>query len=152
MRRKRSSGGRLVGAAIFAAALAVRLLFWQATPDRGWAGSALYKGDAPVWLAYAAALRSGASFELGLPLRPPGMAWVAAALGGGGRRDIAILKLVWCGLGALVALLVYAAARRSFGLAVGLVSGTVAALSHGLLALSTSLNNETLYLALVLGA
>jgi hypothetical protein len=152
MRRKRSSGDRLLGAAIFAAAFAARLLFWQATPDRAWPGSALYKGDAPLWLAAAAALRSGSSFELGLPLRPPGMAWAAAALGDGSRRDIAILKLAWCGLGALVALLVYATARRSFGLAVGLVSGTVAAFSHGLLALSTSLNNETLYLALVLGA
>jgi hypothetical protein len=152
MRRKRSSGDRLLGAAIFTAALAARLLFWQATVDRAWPGSALYKGDAPLWLAAGAALQDGSSFELGLPLRPPGMGWAVAALGDGSRRGIATLKLAWCGLGALVALLVYAAARRSFGLGVGLVSGTVAAFSHGLLVLSTSLNNETLYLGLVLGA
>ncbi len=142
---------RLLGVAIFAAALAARLCFWQATLDRGWPGSALYKGDSALWLAQARALRAGSSFELGLPLRPPGMGWAVAALWDGTASGVGAVKLAWCVLGALVVLLLYLALRRSFGVAVALVAGLVAAFSHGLLVLSTSLNNETLYLALVLG-
>ena len=47
--------------AVFTLALVARLLFWQATPDRGWPHSALYKGDAVVWTDYAAALSRGGS-------------------------------------------------------------------------------------------
>ena len=61
---------------LFVAALALRWLFWQATPDAAWPYSACYKGDAPVWLAYAEALREGRPFELGLPMRPPGAAYL----------------------------------------------------------------------------
>ncbi|HEX2163715.1 MAG TPA: hypothetical protein VHM02_07185, partial [Thermoanaerobaculia bacterium] len=108
-RRERRLGGWLV----LAVALAARLCFWQATPDRGWPGSAAYAGDAATWVAHAAALAGapvsaaggGAAepFELGLPLRPPGNAWLLALAGGGG---VATGKLVWCLLGALVPLLV----------------------------------------------
>lgn len=63
---------RWITLAVFGVALVVRLLFWQATPDRGWPHSALYKGDAVVWTDYSAALGKGESYELGLPLRPPG--------------------------------------------------------------------------------
>ncbi|HEX6202887.1 MAG TPA: hypothetical protein VF100_07785, partial [Thermoanaerobaculia bacterium] len=74
--RARSAGGLLV----FAVALALRLLFWQATPDRAAPGSAAYAGDAATWMAHAESLASGRRagagrfgasqpFELGLPLR-----------------------------------------------------------------------------------
>lgn len=130
---------------LFALALAARLLFLHATPDSAWAGSALYKGDAAVWLNWAAALDQGHPFELGLPLRPPGMAYLVAALG----SSVAALKLIWCGLGAAAVALFAGAARQSFGPRVAWASGLAGVFSTGLLALSTSLNNETPYLVLV---
>ena len=135
--------------ALFALALAARLLFLYATPDSAWAGSALYKGDAALWLEWAAALEQGRAFELGLPLRPPGMAYLVAALGSGSAAAVPWLKLLWCLLGAAAVALFAAAARQSFGARVGWASGLLCAFSTGLLALSTSLNSETPYLALV---
>ena len=132
---------------LFALALAARLLFLLATPDVDWAGSALYKGDAVLWLEWAAALEQGRAFELGLPLRPPGMAYLVAALGS--PAGVAWLKLLWCALGAATAALFAAAARQSFGARVAWTVGLVGALSTGLLGLSTSLNNETPYLVLL---
>ena len=134
---------------LFAIALAARLLFLHATPDSAWAGSALYKGDAALWLEWASALEQGRAFELGLPLRPPGMAYLVAAAGSASLAGVAWLKLLWCVLGAAVVALFAAAARQSFGARVAWVSGLLCAFSTGLLALSTSLNNETPYLVLV---
>jgi len=156
--RTRRAGAALV----FGVALILRLAFWQATPDRGWAGSAAYAGDAATWAAHAAALVHGARgasgaasepFELGLPLRPPGAAWVLAALGGGdlGGGDVGRAKLAWCLLGALTVLVVYRAALGAFGLGPALAAGLLSAASTGLLVLSTSLNNETPYLLLAFG-
>ena len=56
---------------VFVAALAIRLLFWQATPGTDWPHNAFFKGDAVVWLQHALALERGLPFELDLPLRPP---------------------------------------------------------------------------------
>lgn len=130
---------------LFVLALAARLLFLFATPDSAWAGSAIYKGDAAVWLDWAAALEQGRPFELGLPLRPPGMAYLVAGLG----FSVASLKLLWCVLGAAVVGLFAGAARQSFGARVAWAAGLAGAFSTGLLALSTSLNNETPYLVLL---
>ncbi|MGH9464473.1 MAG: glycosyltransferase family 39 protein [Thermoanaerobaculia bacterium] len=138
---------RIAGAAIFAASFAVRLLFWQATPDRGWAGSAWYQGDAAVWVEYATALERGEPFELGLPLRPPATAYLIAAAS---HRpgEPGELRFLWCLLGALTVLALYRAALRSFGLGVAVGVGLLTAASSGLLMLSSSLNNETPYLML----
>ena len=127
-------------------AFALRLAFWQATPDRAWAGSAAYAGDAATWMEHAAA---GDPLAEGLPLRPPGNAWLLAGAGGG---DVAPAKLLWCLLGALAVLLVYRATLAAFGLGAALATGLLCAGSTGLLALSTSLNNETPYLLLVAAA
>ncbi|MFQ5351201.1 MAG: hypothetical protein ACE5EG_12230, partial [Thermoanaerobaculia bacterium] len=135
--------------AVFAVALAVRLLFWQATPDRAWPHSVLYKGDAVVWTDYATSLARGADFEAGLPLRPPGNAYLLRWLGVDGRQDVGGAKLAWCVLGAAVAAIFYRAALAAFGSAVALAVGLWSALSTGLLMLSTSLNNENPYLVLV---
>jgi hypothetical protein len=131
---------------VFLAAFALRLLFWRATPDRAWAGSAAYLGDAATWLAQA---RAGEPLALGLPLRPPGNVWILAGPGGG---EVAPAKLLWCLLGALAVLLVYRAALAAFGLGPALAAGMLCAGSTALLVLSTSLNNETPYLLLVAGA
>lgn len=133
---------------VFAAALAVRLLYWRATDDASWPHTAAFKGDALLWLEYARALREGTPFELGLPIHPPGMGYLVAALwaGSGG---FSLLKVVWCLLGAAAAGLGTASIARAFGPAVGAVAGVLMAASSGLLMLSASLNGETPYLALV---
>jgi len=129
-------------------AFAMRLLFWQATADAGWPGSVWYKGDAITWLGWAEALRRGAVFEAGLPVRPPGAAYLIAALGEPA-AGLFLLKLTWCLLGALAVGLIYVAVRRSFSARAALVVGLLCAVSSGLMILSTSLNNETPYLLVV---
>ena len=85
---------------IFAAALAARLLFWRATADAGWAYSAWFQGDALVWLRYARAIQLDQPFDLGLPIHPPGNAYLIAALWNGQPDGVAFLRLVWAVLGA----------------------------------------------------
>lgn len=138
-----------MGLLVFALALGLRLLFWQATPDAAGAYTAYYKGDAPTWLAYAEALGESRPFELGLPLRPPGAGYLVAWLWDGQRSGLGFLRFAWCLMGALTALLVYGAALRSFSLTVACVAGFLTAASTGSMMLSTSLNNETPYLLLV---
>ncbi len=135
--------------AVFAVSLATRLLFWQATPDRDWPHSALYKGDALVWSDYAASLARGVPFELGLPLRPPGNGYLLRWLGIEGRHDAAAAKAFWCLLGAAAVALFHRAALAAFGPVPALLAALWCAFSTALLMLSTSLNNETPYLVLV---
>ncbi len=134
--------------AIFFAAFTIRLLYWRATADSAWPHTAAFKGDALLWLEYARSLREGIPFELGLPIHPPGTAYLMAALwsGSGG---FGLLKAVWCALGAAAAALSAAAIARAFGATAGAIAGVLMAGSSGLLMLSTSLNGETPYLALV---
>ena len=134
---------------VFAVALGLRLLFWQATPDADWPYSAWYKGDAATWLSWARAIDAGRPFEVGLPVRPPGAAYLIAALWDGEPAGVFGLKLVWCLLGALTVALVYLAVRRSFGAGRALAVGVLTAGSTGLMILTTSLNNEAPYLLLV---
>ncbi len=140
---------KAAGGLLFVLALALRLFFWQATPDAAWPYSAYYKGDAPVWLGYAQALLDDRPFELGLPLRPPGAAYLMAALWNGEPGGIAGLRFWWCVFGALTVPLVYGAVRRGFGFGTALVTGMLCAASSGLMILSTTLDNETPYLLLV---
>lgn len=136
--------------AVFAAALAVRLLFWQATPGTDWPHSPFFKGDAVVWLQHALALERGRPFELGLPLRPPGAAYLIALVWDGRRESLDWLRLVWLVQGALVPALMFTILARHFGHVVGWLAAAGAAASTGLILLSGSLNNETPYLVLVL--
>lgn len=143
---------RATALAIFAAALVCRLLFWRATPDRDWAWTAFFKGDAPLWLEYARAIERGQPFELGLPIHPPGTAWLVSILWNGLPSGIAFLRFVWVLLGALVPLLVFFAVRRSFSLRAATFAGVWTALSTAVLVLSTSINNEVPYLVFAVGA
>jgi hypothetical protein len=138
-----------VGCGLFLLALVLRLLFLWATPDAGWPHSAWYKGDAATWLEWAQALEESETFEADLPIRPPGTAYLIAALWSGDPEGITRLKVVWCLIGALTVVPLYLAARRPFGAGVALVIGLLCAGSTGLMVLSTSLNNETPYLFLV---
>ena len=141
-----------VGLSLFAAALAMRVLFWQATPDRSWPYTAWYKGDAPVWMDYAHALQTGRAFELGLPIHPPGAGYLVAALWNGRADGFAWLRFAWALMGALVVALVYLAVLRSFGLAVAATAGALCAVGSGLLILGSAVNNEVPYLLLVAGS
>src|SRR5262245_49440615 len=102
-------------AALLAAALLLRGLFAGATVDRDWAYSALFKGDAPLWLDYARALRTGQDFEQGLPIHPPGTAYLVAWLWDGTPGGVRGLRSAWILMGALTVVAVWAAVRRSFG-------------------------------------
>lgn len=137
------------GALLFALALVLRLLFWQATPDSTWPYSAWYKGDASTWMAWAEALQRSEKFEVDLPIRPPGAAYLIATLWNGQPSGVADLKILWCLLGAITVVLIYVAVRRSFGDGLALAVGLLCAASTGLMILSTSLNNEIPYLLLV---
>ena len=143
---------RLLALAIFAGGLLVRIFFWLATPDRAWGWSAYLKGDAALWLDWARAIVAGKPFELGLPIHPPGAAYLVALLWNGQASGIPFLRFAWAVIGAIVPLLVFRAAERSFGLRVAAVAGCWTAISGGLLVLSTSINNETPYLVLAVAA
>src|SRR5688572_9794399 len=114
--------------AVFAGALLIRLFYWRATTDSSWPHSAAFKGDAILWVEYARALRTGAPFELGLPIHPPGTAYLVAALWSGS-GSFALLKAIWCVLGAAAAGLFTAAMARAFGSVVAAVAGVVMAAS-----------------------
>lgn len=143
---------RLLALATFAASLVARILFWQATPDRAGGWTAYFKGDAPLWLEWARAIELGSTFELGLPIHPPGTAYLVALLWNGQASGIGFVRFAWVFLGALVPLVVFLAAERSFGLRVASFAGCWTAFSTGLLVLSTSINNETPYLILAIGS
>jgi hypothetical protein len=143
---------RWMFALLFGSALAVRLLFWHATPDRSWGYSALYKGDAALWLDYAHALRAGRPFELGLPIHPPGTAYLVSWLWDGTAAGIRALRVTWLVLGALVPPLLALVAGRAFGPVPGALAGAAAVSSTALIVLSSSVNSEVPYLLLVIGS
>ncbi len=140
---------RRIALLVFAVALVTRILFWQATPDRDWAWSAYYKGDAPLWLEYANAIQHDQPFELGLPIHPPGTAWLVSLVWNG---NVRLLRFAWVLLGACIPLLLFLAAERAFGLRVATIAGGFTAISTGLMILSTSIDSETPYLVLVLAS
>jgi hypothetical protein len=141
-----------VAAGLFAASLAIRLLFTQATPDAGWAYSATLKGDAPLWLGYARALHAGEPFELGLPLHPPGAGYLVAALWDGRAEGVARLRSAWCAIGALAVVVFWWSARRAFGSRVAAAAAAWAACSTGLIVLSSSVGAEAPYLVLAIAS
>ena len=142
----------ILGALVFAAAFAARVLFIRALPDRAWPHGVFFKGDAGLWVEYARALLAGHPFELDLPIHPPGTAYLIAALWDGRDAGIGGLKVFWALLGAVLVLLVYVAAVRSFGLVVAAVAAAGCTASTGLLVLSGSLDSETPYLVLAVAS
>ncbi|MEM9556092.1 MAG: hypothetical protein AAGC60_17680 [Acidobacteriota bacterium] len=141
---ERTLGTAAIALLVFLVALALRLAFWQATPDAGWADSVYYRGDAQMWMRYAAAPSPDGPFPFGLPLRPPGTAMLLAALGG----SVVVAKLIWCLLGSAASALLFLAARPC-GLVPALTVGVGSAAATQLMILSTSLNSEAPYLFLV---
>lgn len=148
--RKRTSRVLWIGLVLFVLALTLRVLFLLATPDAVGPYSPYYKGDTPVWLDYATAIQTSTPFDLGLPLRPPGVAYLVAFFWNGQQSGFLFLKLVWSFLGATAVGLIFLAVLRSFDLRVAVVAASITAASTGLIIVSTSPNNEAPYLLLVM--
>lgn len=142
-------GAGLVAGVAFVVAAALRILFWLATQDRGLAHSAAFRGDAPLWLEYARWFQGGPLFELGLPIHPPGTAWLVSALWDGTPDGVFALRLAWSLMGAGAVALFTVAIHRSFGSRPAWIAGMLMAASTGLIVLSSSVDAETPYLVLV---
>ena len=141
--------GWRVSLLLLALALAVRLLYWQATPDRAWPYSVAFKGDAPVWLQYAQSLQQGRPVDLDLPIHPPGAGYLTAALWNGTVAGIGATRFAWVLMGALVVLALHRALLAAFTPRVAGFAAGYAAVATGLVVLSSSINNETPYLLIV---
>ncbi|GJM22496.1 MAG: hypothetical protein DHS20C15_24110 [Planctomycetota bacterium] len=137
---------------LFGVALAFRLLLRAASGDGQLPHGPGFQGDALLYLFEAESLRQGKLFEWGLALRPPGTAHLLAWLWDGRAESVAQLRVIWCVLGAALAPLVFMAARRRASESVALLSGALVAASHPLLVLSNTLDAETPYLLLSVGA
>jgi hypothetical protein len=134
--------------AIFAAALALRLLFLFRSADAAWPHSALYEGDAPVWARWAKALGRGEPFEFDLPMRPPGMAWLLRWLGADA-VPFTGTKVLWCAISAATVALLWLVLARWFTRRAAWIAAALLAVSFGSFELATSLNNEAPYALLV---
>ncbi len=141
-----------IGVLFFVLALVLRILFLQATPDAAGPYSPYYKGDTPIWLDYAQAIQSSSTFDQGIPMRPPGIAYLVALLWNGQENGFLHLRLIWSFMGAGVVALFFLAVWRSFDPRVAVIATLIATASTGLMILSTSVNNETPYLLLVIGS
>ena len=131
---------------LFALALGVRLAYVLGTPDRAGPHTPFFKGDAPLWLAYANALREGVPFtlELDLPLRPPGTAYLLAWLWDGTAAGLPTARVIWALLGSILAPLVFLVGRRA-GATAALVAGTWVALAGGEIQLASTFCAEVPY-------
>ncbi|MBM4063126.1 MAG: hypothetical protein FJ265_18820, partial [Planctomycetes bacterium] len=137
---------------LFAFGLLLRILFWVATPDRGAAWSFAFQGDAPVWQDLAQKLATGRPDELlALPLRPPGMLWLVAALWDGTGSGI-VVRLCFAVLGALVAPLVFGLLRPHLPAPIATGSALLCAASSNLIVLGSGPHVELPYLVLVLAS
>lgn len=151
--RSRPVAPWLVAAALFAIAWLVRALSAAALPDGAWPHALVYKGDVFEWLQSVASARAGSPEFAGLPLRPPGMVWLVDALWPDATSpDVTALGRTWRVVGALVAPLVYATARRDLSEATARAAGVLAAFATGPLLMTGALESETPYLALTTGA
>lgn len=138
--------------AVFAAALLARLLFLYASPDRAWPHSIFYEGDALTWIEWARALRQGEDFELDLPLRTPGVAYLLYWLPVDATQPpFTAIKVIWCTLSAAACAVAYLCFARVFSRRIALIATALCVFSFGLHVIATSLNNETIYLLLVMG-
>lgn len=136
---------------LFTVGLAMRLLFWLATPDGGPGWHVGFQGDAPVWQELAGQLAHGPlEGALGLPLRPPLMQWFVALLWNGDPATVWWPRLVFTLLGAAIAPLLWLLLRSRVDPGVAWLAAGLCAVSSNLLLLGSGLHVEGLYLVLVL--
>jgi hypothetical protein len=136
-------------AALFLAAILVRLLFLAGTVDRNLPFSIFYYGDSRIYREFALALIRGDVFDQGIPFHPPAFAYVLSwIIGWVGERPVVVRSLLAV-VAASVAPLTYLLGRALWGRAVGVVGALLATLSFGLCVLSVSANAETIYIPLL---
>ena len=139
-----------IALAIFAAALAARLVFLFTSPDCSWPHSTYYEGDAIMWVEWAAALDSHQVFEFDLPIHPPGVAYPIAWLYRGVHETgFAGMKILWCVMSAGACSLTFLACARPLGRRVGVFAALLLTFSFNQYLLATSLNSETPYVLLL---
>ena len=131
---------------VFSIALIGRLLFLFGSADQSWPHSIYYEGDAPVWVEYATALNRGETFEHGIPLRTPGVAYLLHWLQPESPPfQFEWLKVLWCVMSALSCSIAYLGFTQAFGRRAALLAAGLCAFSYGSYVTATSLNNEAPY-------
>ncbi|MGE0141709.1 MAG: hypothetical protein AB7T19_00330 [Planctomycetota bacterium] len=149
----KTTRGRVVIAlaALWSLAFLVRLAFLRSSPGATGSHSPWLVGDARVFLEHAQARLANAFdvVDLGLPLRPPGTAWLLACFWDGSASGLASARLGFAAIGAAVAPLSFLFALP-LGRAVAWFAGIGVALAFPLIVLSSTFTAETPYLALSL--
>lgn len=136
---------------LFAFGLTLRLCFWLGADDASAAWHVGLQGDAPLWQELAHKLHTGTPDEqLQLPLRPPGMLWLVAALWHGEPGTAFGMRLLFATLGALLAPLLFLLLARHLAHAEATLAGGLCAAASPLLLLSSGLHSELPYLLLLL--
>ncbi len=136
-------------AALFLAAVLVRLLFLAGTVDRDLPFSIFYYGDSRIYREFALALIRGEVFDQGIPLHPPAFAYLLSwIIGTVGERPVVVRSLLAIA-GSAVVPLMYLLGRTLWSRAVGLGSAMLATFSFGLCVVSVSANAETIYIPLL---
>jgi hypothetical protein len=145
---------------VLAATLALRCAFLYNTSDRTWPHSMYYEGDAPKWVEWSAAIQADQPFEYNLPIRSPAVAYLLAWLSplvadswllksaAGGSPAVAY-KLIWCFFSALGCAAAWIAFSWRYGLRVGAIATSLCIFGFSQYVIATSLNNEVLYVALL---
>jgi 4-amino-4-deoxy-L-arabinose transferase-like glycosyltransferase len=138
-------------AVLFLAAALVRCLFLASTVDRDLPFSIFYYGDSRIYREFALALLRGDVFDQGIPLHPPGFAfvlsWVIARTG----ERPAAMRAVLAILSATVVPIIYMLGRSIWSRAVGITAALLATFSFGLCVIAVSANAETIYIPLLAG-
>jgi hypothetical protein len=136
-------------AALFLAAVVVRLLFVAGTVDRNLPFSIFYYGDSRIYREFALALIRGDLFDRGIPFHPPAFAYVLSWIIGWVGERPAVVRSLLAVASASVVPLTYFLGRALWGRAVGAVAAGLATFSFGLCVVSVSANAETIYIPLL---
>lgn len=138
---------------LFVLGLLLQGLFWAATGDRWDAHAAVFQGDAPVWQALARAGATGADAELlKLPLRPPGMQWLVAAVWDGSPATAWHVRALFAALAAATGPLLWLLVRAHLAPATALLAAALTSACASTLALGSGPHSELPYLLGVLVA
>lgn len=135
-----------VGAAVFAVAFGLRLLFLLSAIDRHWPHSIAYEGDAVIWARAAELFARGEVPDEGVPHRFYAIAYLFKWLTpSGAQPNFLLFKVAWSAVSALSVAATYISLQRHVRPRVAAIATGLYALSFGSYVLSTSLNVEGLY-------
>jgi 4-amino-4-deoxy-L-arabinose transferase-like glycosyltransferase len=134
---------------VFLVAALIRCLTLVGTVDRDLPFSVFYYGDSRIYREFALALLRGDVFDQGIPLHPPGFAYVVSwIIAVTGERPTA-MRAVLAILSAAVVPMTYLLGRLIWNRAVGITAAMLATFSFGLCVVAVSANLETIYIPLL---